>query len=366
MKKNITSIEAVYYTPTIIIDKKSFSPKSKFKEIIDYFNLNIKPNNNNLELKEQYYFKKTKINESTNIEEVIDIKNNLTNGIANIFIELVDSNDEKDSINYILKPKNNPFGIISFSVNTNSISSENFPNDMIQLNNLDRYHPEFSAYCNSYNSLFISGGIDKNKQPIDDFWEIDYYSNNINNENKYKIKHIKMPSNKKQHSMLFNKKDNSIIIIGGNDKKCFIYNINTGIFTQLPEMNDIHISPALLIQNNYLYAFGSFDRKINYFEKLDLAKNEEWEKFFPKCDFIFSNKNFGVSQSSQNDKIIFLGGERIAYYTILNDIMNNSLLKSKGKDQTSKLNDKTFYKLNNTYYGNISDTKENSFIIVNT
>jgi hypothetical protein len=46
--------------------------------------------------------------------------------------------------------------------------------------------------------------------------------------------------------------------------------------------------------------------------------------------------------------------------------MNNSLLKSKGKDQTSKLNDKTFYKLNSTYHGNISDTKENSFIFVNT
>ena len=370
MKNNITSIEAVYYTPSIIIDKKSFSPKSKFKEIIDYFNLYIKPNNNNLELKEQYNFKKTKINESTNIEEVIDIKTNITNGIANIFIELVDSNDVNDSINYILKPKNNPFGIISFSVKTNSISSENFPNNMMQLNNLDRYHPEFSAYCNSYDSLFISGGIDKNKQPIDDFWEINHFLNNISNknknENKYKIKHIKMPSNKKQHSMLYNRKDNSVIILGGNNKKCFIYNINTGTFSQLPEMNDIHISPALIIQNNNLYAFGSFDRKIYYFEKLDLIKNEKWEKLSIKNDSMFSNKNFGVCQSSHDDKIIILGGERIGYYTILYDIMNNSLLKSKGKDQTSKLNDKTFYKLNNNYYANISDTKENSLIVVNT
>ena len=369
MRKNITSIEVVYYTPSIIIEKKSFSPKTKFKELIDYFNLNIKPNNNNLELKEQYNYKQNKINESTNIEELIDIKAKVTNNIPNIFIELVDSNDINGSINYILKPKNNPFGIISFSIKTNSISSENFPNDMIQLNNLDKYHPEFSAYCNSYDSIFISGGSERNKQPIDDFWEIDLNLNNISDknkiENKYQVNHIKMPSNKKQHSMIYNVKDNSIIIIGGNDKKCFIYNINAGTFSQLPEMNDIHISPALIIHNNYLYAFGSFDRKIYYFEKLDLTKSEKWEKLSPKNYSMNSNKNFGVCQSSQDDKIIILGGERIGYYTILYDIMNNSFLKSKGKDQSSKLNDKTLYKLNNNYYANISDTKENSLIVVN-
>ena len=370
MKKNFTSIEAVYYTPSIIIEKKLFSSKSKFKEIINYFNLNIKPNNNNLELKKQYNYKQNKINESTNIKELIDIKTKATNDIPNIFIELDDSNDINESRNYILKPKNNPFGIISFSVKTNSISSENFPNDMIQLNNLDKYHPEFGAYCNSYDSLFISGGNDQNKQPIDDFWEIGLNLNNISVENKienkYQIKHLKMLSNKKQHSMLYNIKDNSIIILGGNDKKCFIYNINTGTFSQLPEMNDVHISPALLIYNNYLYAFGSFARKINYFEKLDLTRSEKWEKLSPENYFMYSNKSFGVCHSSQDDKILILGGERIGYYTILYDIMNNSLLKSKGKDQSSKLNDKTFYKLNNSYYANISDTKENSLIIVNT
>ena len=368
MKKNITSIEVVYYTPSIIIEKKPFSPKTKFKEIIDYFNLNIKPNNNNLKLKEKYNYKQTKINESINIEQLIDIKANSTNYIPSIFIELVDSNDTNWSRNYILKPKNNPFGIISFSVKTNSISSENFPNNMIQLNNLDRYQPEFSSYCNSYDSLYISGGSERNKQPIDDFWEIDL--NNISDknktENKYQIKHIKMPSNKKQHSMLYNEKDNSVIIIGGNDKKCMLYSIRTGTFSQLPEMNDVHISPSLLIHNNYLYAFGSFDRKINYFEKLNLTKKEKWEKLFPKDYSLYNNRNFGVCQSTQDDKIIILGGERIGYYTILYDFRNNSLLKSKGKDQTSKLNDKTFYKINNIHCANISDTKENSLIVVNT
>ena len=369
MKKNITSVEAVYYTPSIIIEKKSFSPKAKFKEIIDYFNLNIKPNNNNIKLKKKYIYKQAEINESTNIEELIDTKTIKANDIPNIFIELSDSNDTNGNINYILKPKNNPFGIISFSFKTHSITLEDFPNDIIQLNNLERYRLEFSAYCQSYESLFISGGSDINNQPIDDFWEIVHNLNNISDdnkiENKYQVKHIKMPSNKMQHSMLYNKEDNSIIIIGGNDKKCFIYNISTGTFSQMPEMNEIHMSPALLIHNNYLYALGSFDQKINYFEKVDLAKKEKWEKLFPKDYSLYSNKSFGVCQSSQDDKIIILGGERIGYYTILYDIKNNSLLKSKGKDQTSKLNDKTLYKLNNIYCANISDTKENSLILVN-
>ena len=364
---HISSIEVIYFTKSGIIEKKLFASNITFKEIIEHFNLNIKPKYNNLELKEKYNYNKKNIDESTNISDLFDTKTNVKNDILNLYIELIDSNDVNWNMNYILKPKSSPFGIISFSVIENSISSEDFPNDMTNSNSLDKYHPEFSAYCNSYDSLFISGGIEENQDPIDDFWEIKHSLNNSNNNIKnYQIKHIKMPSNKKQHSMLYNKEDNSIFIIGGNDKKCLLYNINSETFSELPEMNDIHINPALLIKNNYLYIFDSFDKKKSYFEKLDLTKKGKWEKFFPKNYYSYNNQNFSVCESSEDDKIIFLGGERIGNYTILYDIKNNILLNSNGKDQTSKTNDKTLYRINNNYYANICDEKDNSIIFVNT
>ena len=69
MKENnntINSIEAIYFTPSQIIEKKTFSPKVKFKEIVDYFYSNIQINNKNLELKKNYYHKQNQLNESTN------------------------------------------------------------------------------------------------------------------------------------------------------------------------------------------------------------------------------------------------------------------------------------------------------------
>ena len=365
---HISSIEVTYFTKSIIIEKKLFASNVKFKDIIDHFNLSIKPKNNNLELKDKYNYNLKNIEESTNISDLFDSNTNIKNDILNLYIELIDSNDLNWNMNYILKPKINPFGIISFSTIANTISSDDFQNEMINSNNLDKYHPEFSAYCNSYDSLFISGGIEKNGDPIDDFWIINHSLNKNNNDNieKYQIKHIKMPSNKKEHSMIYNKEGNSIIIIGGNDKKCLIYNINSETFSELPEMNDVHINPALLIKNNYLYVFDSFNTKKNYFEKLDLSKKGNWEKFFPKSYSSYNNKNFSLCESSEDDKIIILGGERIGHYTILYDVTNNSLLNSKGKDQTSKAKDKTLYRINNNYYANITDTEDNSIIIVNS
>ena len=92
----------------------------------------------------------------------------------NIYIELIDKLNKNE---YILKPKNNPFSIIIYSVNFNSISIKNLDNSIIESNNLENYNSEFSSYCNSNNTLFISGGIDKNKNPIKDFWIINYRSN---------------------------------------------------------------------------------------------------------------------------------------------------------------------------------------------
>ena len=79
-----------------------------------------------------------------------------------------------------------------------------------------------------------------------------------------------MPYEKKQHSMIYDKKENVIYIIGGNDKICIKYDIAQKIFSQLPDTNTIYIKPALFIKNDFLYIFDSFDKKKLFFEKLDL------------------------------------------------------------------------------------------------
>ena len=167
-----------------------------------------------------------------------------------------------------------------------------------------------------------------------------------------------MPYEKKEHSMLYNKLDDTIIIVGGNDKKCFIYDIKSEKFSELPETNDICLKPALLIKNNYLYVFDSFERKKKFFEKLNIEKNENFEKFTPKGYSLNNNKFFGICESNNVDNIVICGGERTGANTIIYEIKNNNLLKAKGKDINCKLDDKTFYKINQNYYINIPYSKD--------
>ena len=356
--KEISSIEVFYFIPSKIIESKSFPPNIKFQDIIDYFISNIQNENKNLELKENYSYKKNEINESTIISDLFDEKSIPESGKLNIYIELINVQDN-NKISYILKPKNNQFGIISFSTNLKEIKLENFDENIITTNNLDKYSPEFSAYCNSNNSLFISGGVDKKRKPLNDFWIINYNYNNSNSDKgSYEIKNIKMPYEKKEHSMIYNKLDDTIIIVGGNDKKCFIYDIKSDKFLDLPGTNDICIKPALIIKNNYLYVFDSFERKKKFFEKLNLEKKENFEKFSPKGYSLNNNKYFGICESNNVDNIIFCGGERTGTNTIIYEIKNNNLLKTKGKDINCKLDDKTFYKLNQNFYINIPYSKD--------
>ena len=362
MKKNnlfISSIEVIYYTPLKIIEIKSFNSNLTFKDIFDYFKLKIKKKYSNLSLKNSYSYKDKIIKEKECILTFFDDNSISYLDYQNIYIELIDKLNKNE---YILKPKNNPFSIIIYSVNFNSISIKNLDNSIIESNNLENYNSEFSSYCNSNNTLFISGGIDKNKNPIKDFWIINYNPDDLTNI--FSIKKVEMPESKNKHSMIYNEKDNSIIIVAGNNNKCLLYNIKNEIFLELPEINNICSKPALIIKNNWLYVFDSFNRKRNYFEKLDLYKMEKFELFYPNNYILFNNKFFGVCQSDINNNIIILGGEKNGPKTLIYDISKNYLLYSKGKDIYCKLNDKNFYKINSNYYANIDDLKENNLITI--
>ena len=355
-------VEAIYYIPTKILSKKEFSTDSTFKEILDYFTIYLYPKySSKIILKKNYYYKQYKINESTKIKYLLNFKDFPENTLPKIYIKLNDlmSKESVDYYSFVLKPKINPFGFIIYSVKTNTIFHESLQKNIFKTYNLDKYNPDMSAYCNSNDALYISGGVKPNKDPVSDFWIVDYTYNITTKKFNFKITHNKMPFEKKQHSMLYNKKDNSIYIIGGNEKTCLKYDITTKNFVTLPETNIVYIKPALFIKNDILYIFDTFDKRKVFFEKLDLnninKKKFSWEKFYPKNYDKYISQYYGICDMNFDDKVILLGGDRVDNNIIIYEIKNNKLENGEGKNSYAKLNDKTFYRINKNYYISIPE-----------
>ena len=350
-------VEAIYFIPDKIIAQKQFSAECIFKEILDFFTFEIYPKyHSKIILKKNYYYKQYKINETTKLKDLLNFEDFPENTTPKIYIKLNDlmSKESDEFYTFVLKPKINPFGFMVYTVKTNTIMQESLQRQLIKLYNFDKYHPDMSAYCNSLDTLFISGGMKPNKDPISDFWIVNYnYSIRYKKYN-FIINHSKMLYEKKQHSMIFNKKDNSVYIIGGSDKICMKYNIEEKYFSQLPDTNGVYIKPALIIKNDILYIFDTFDKKKLFFEKLDLnhlnKKKIAWEKFYPKNYEKYTSQYYGVCDMDLEDKIILLGGERVDMNTITYEIKNNKLENGPGRNSYAKLNDKTFYKINKNFY----------------
>ena len=237
-------VEAIFFIPTKILHQKDFSIESTFREILDYFTFELYPKyGSKIILKKNYYYRQFKINETTKMKDLLNLTDFPENSTPKIYIKLNDlmSKEYEDTFTFILKPKINPFGFIIYSVKTNTIFQESLNKNLVRTYNLDKYNHDNSSYCNSYDALYISGGSKPNRDPISDFWIINYNYNIRRKKFNFTIKNIKMPSEKKQHSMLFDKIDNFIYIVGGNDKICFKYDINLQIFSELPETNSILI-----------------------------------------------------------------------------------------------------------------------------
>ena len=357
-------VEAIYYIPTKILSQKEFSTESTFKEILDFFTFNLYPKySSKIILKKNYFYQKYKINETTKLKDILNLSEYPENAKPKIYIKLNDlmSQESVDYFSFILKPKINPFGFIIYSVKTNTIYHETIQKNIIKTYNLDKYNPDMSAHCNTNDTLYISGGIKPNKDPISDFWIVDYTYNITTKKFNFKITHNKMPVEKKQHSMLYNKKDNSIFIVGGNEKICLKYDIATKNFMQLPDTNAQYVKPALFIKNDSLYVLDSFDKRKMFFEKLDLnninKKKFGWEKIFPKNYEKFVSQCYGICDMNLDDKIILLGGDRVDNNIILYEIKNNKLENGKGTNSYAKLNDKNFYRINKNYYISIPEFK---------
>ena len=354
-----------YLTKNRSLYQEKSNSKVNFSSILENFEKNNRYKNET-KLKSKYYINGREIRKTQLLEELVKQNssqpfNNVVDK-AEISIELEDLcyNGDASYQNYkkIIQPKSNPFSLYIYSPKEKNINVQNFPEKTITLFELNKYN-EGSAYCNGYNELYISGGNDNNK----DFWI-------INNSN-YEIKKKNMLSNKKNHSMIylnFNENDEWVLIIGGEDKKAFYYDVQKNYFINWGNTVETYIKPALIQVGEYLYIFDAINIRKNYFERTKIMfPNRKWEKIVPNFDKkLMANfpSKFGLSFDS-NGRILFLGGENIK--TVNNTYVyepgsNSIVLSQNGTNDNMLFNDKTFYKVSKRYSVNLpqklNETKE--------
>ena len=358
-------VTIIYYTKNRTLYKVNLNSKSTFNSILENFEHNYRYKNE-AKLKSKYFLNGREIRKTQLLEELINqnepySSSNLDK--AELLVELEELHFTGDSsyqsYKKIIQPKRNPFGLYIYVPREGTMSLKSFPTKTITLFELNKFD-EGSAYCNSYNDLFISGGkSEKNR----DFWII--------NNNNFEVKKKNMLVNKKYHSMIylnFHQNEEWVFIIGGDDKKTFYYDLKKNYFMNWGDINDIHLRPALLKIGEYLYIFDSINLKKNYFERTNIiSPNKRWEKANLNVNNKIINNfpsRYAVSFDS-NGKILLLGGDKYSNInnTYIYEPDTNQIILSQNRSSDKILfDDKTFYKINNRYNigfpQNLNETKE--------
>ena len=267
-------VTIIYYTKNRTLFKVNSNSKCNFNSILQSFENNYHYKNE-AKLKKNYFLNGREIRKNQLLEEIINQNEPNSSSYLDkveLFLELEEIHFTGDSLyqsyKRIIQPKLNPFGLYIYNPREGIITLKNFPSKTISLFELNKFD-EGSAYCNSYNDLFISGGKNDNNK---DFWII--------NNNNFEVKKKNMLSNKKLHSMIFlniNQNEEWIFIVGGDDKKSFYYDLKKNYFMNWGDTNDIHLRPALLKIGEYLYIFDSINLRKNYFERTKIiSSNKRW------------------------------------------------------------------------------------------
>ena len=357
-KENI--INAKYYTKKGLIKEGKFNSNSTFGQILDYF----KKNNKNIffKLKPKYIFNGEIVKNNQLISKLIHIDKNCSLKFAEIWIEINnESNDktgEQDIIQKkILKPKKNPFGILVITPSKDSISLEKYPEYTTKKLNLYDFNYT-SAYCDSPNFLFISGGEQKSKI-LDNFWIIEHELYNIENK--------KMPYPKKNHSMIYIE-EGLVYIVGGNNNITFFYDLEKDEFIKCGNLIQACLEPTLLRINDFIYCLSSLKDK-NFFERIKISRmSGNWEKvnvfISPENKIKFTNNFFGALNMGDGNLII-CGGNDISENSFIFNCFSHTLIKTEEKDENIELGDKRLYPIDNNYYIGISRYfEENKEIII--
>ena len=350
-KNSTTKIKIIYNVNSgKIICQNYFDINTKLRNIFSYFENNY--SNKGYKLKKEYSFLSKKIQPYITLSDLLFMSHNSKD--SDIYIEVIDqndinnnnyNNDNEEIYSIILFPKLNPFELIEYNSSENKIKTIQCPDQLLEFYNLYKFSKE-SAFCNSENELFMSGGL-YNGKTLNHFW--------IVNKKDYQIFKKTMPMFKKYHSMLYIP-DNFVFIAGGDSLITFIYDIENKQFIKWAYMNKKHFQPGLIISGDYVYSFSSFNDKKqenNNFERSDLtSKNPKWEKILPVFPS-FSTKNdffslfFGISKNLE-DEILIFGGEKNKNRYRYNPIVNKIFL-SEEKNFEISFWDKTFYSINNKH-----------------
>ena len=344
-----------YYTNSKILCKKEFGSFAHFGSVLNYFERNIKNNNSQINLKQKYFLNDKEIEDNDlliNLIQSLD-KNKNKNQIiteANLSIEIEEKQKnnlgfEKTSIySKILQPKSSPFGIYILNPKDYSIFLKQFSFKEEIDNELNKLN-ENSAYCNSTNDLYVSGGI-YNNNCINNFWI-------INNES-FGIKKLNMKYPKANHSMIYiNHNDDELIFVaGGDDLKTFYYNIENKKFVNWGNMNYKHFRPALIHIGDYLYCLDTSEKDGIIFERTNLNDiRNKWDKISPDFENKklknFTNVGFAANLCI-NGKILLCGGDSVNMNTYLYDAYKNMISSNdKCEDILFTFTDKNFYKIKN-------------------
>ena len=345
-------ILVIYYTKEKIICQKEFGSFSNFGTLLEYFNKNVKQDS--YQLKKKYLLNSTEIKESDlliNLIQEYDKSKIITK--AKISLEIEESYNIGDEnlpcYKKILEPIRGDFGIYVFIPEFGTISFEKYIKDIEIEYGLHKFNLN-SAYCNSPNALYMSGGIFDGEK-LNNFWIIDneYYSIETN----------EMIFPKSNHSMIYITHNNKemIFLAGGDDLKTFYFDIKNNNFVNWGNMNSLCSNPGLLNINNYLYCFYFVKDENNqiFFERTNLdEQNHIWERIYPnfasdQIQQIIMNCEFGICRCARG-RIVLWGGNFNNPNSYLYDFNNNVLsINEKNNSQFVPLFDKTFYKINSTH-----------------
>jgi hypothetical protein len=217
---------------------------------------------------------------------------------------------------------NEKFGVITYDINTNLISSYYYNiKDYPILN----YINNFTAYCNAKGFLYFSGGeseisndLDKTSLKYNDFFSLD-----LTTLTKDKLEINELPNLKEDrtwHSMIYVPSKYIFIVGGSNTKSVELYDIEEKKLTKDSELNEIRCECTLCLVNNmYLYAFFGF------------VLHQEYNNSIERCNLLKENRkweyvNYDISQGLDL-KLSFFG---ISYFK------DNELLLIGGNDNDSE------------------------------
>ena len=345
------ALKVVYYTKKRQLGNKIFFATSKFQEVLEYFERNLK--DSQTFLKSCYFLKGKQMYPSDILLYSCIVDPNLRLVEEDMFLEIeeLESLDDASEPVYekLLKPLINPFKLILLNIKDGILQQVDFQKEKLVELGFDSLNNNF-ACCNSNDSLYLSCG--KN------FWIISHSDFNIEKK--------EMPFFKENHSMVYILSNNTIFIAGGTEES-FYYDINSKEFVEWGKMNVIQEKPGLIQFGDYLYSFNSFNQAGIFFEKTKLTNpSKKWEKIVPQSgdqeSGFFYNKYFGVSKCSGGN-ILFAGGINNQLRTFIYNLQLNVLYITSSKDESILLNERNFYKIDHNFSIAIPNDIEKNHII---